>query len=265
MLSAHVKLLLRRRKDLCIEHDILKMKDRYGRRIVVNGTELPLLMRCYHEGQRHMGEDRTVDVIESRFFLFPRMGMSIVEDMKKCNRCALPAKNKMSMGHLRIPKHPFDIVSMDQVSIDNRATGTQKVLTVVDNSTKYTFLIHVNNERASTTAIKLMEEIFLQFSFPNSIHSDNGSAFVNSVMKQLTEVYGMNHTKSLLYTPQGNTICERMNQTLLVLAMLGTLEEEKKRNWKNHLSSVQYAYNTTVHASTGYAPFYLFFLEDNRD
>ena len=79
-----------------------------------------------------------------------------MEAVKKCNRCALrktlPAKNKMSMGHLRIPKHPFDIVSMDHVSIDNRASGTQKVLTVVDHFTKYAFLIHVNNERATTTA-----------------------------------------------------------------------------------------------------------------
>ena len=134
-------------------------------------------------------------------------------------------------------------------------TGTQKVLTVVDDFTKYAFLIHMNNERATTTAKKLMEEMLLQFSFPNSIHSDNGLTFVNSVMKELTEMCGMNHTKSMPYTPQGNAICERMNQTLL--DMLGTLEEEKKKNWKNHLSTVQYAYNTTVHASTGYAPFYL--------
>ena len=66
MLSAHVNVLLRRRKDLYIEHDILKVKGRYGVRIVVNGTELPLLMRCYQV--KHMGEDRTVDLIESRFF-----------------------------------------------------------------------------------------------------------------------------------------------------------------------------------------------------
>ena len=43
-----------------------------------------------------------------------------MEAVKKCNRCALrktlPAKNKTSMGHLRIPKHRFDIVSMDHVS-----------------------------------------------------------------------------------------------------------------------------------------------------
>ena len=82
----------------------------------MNGTELPLLMRCYHEGQGHLGENRTVELIESRL-VFPKMRMFIVEAVKEFNRCAirktLPAKNKTSKGHLRIPKHPFDIVSMD--------------------------------------------------------------------------------------------------------------------------------------------------------
>ena len=68
MLSANVKLLLRRRNDLYIEHDILKVNGRYDGRIVVNGTELPLLMRCYNEGQGHLGEDMTVELIESSFF-----------------------------------------------------------------------------------------------------------------------------------------------------------------------------------------------------
>ena len=46
---------------------------------------------------------------------------------------------------------------MDHVSIDNRATGTQKVLTEIEHFTRYASLIHVNNERASTTANELME------------------------------------------------------------------------------------------------------------
>ena len=169
-----------------------------------------------------------------------------MEAVKRCNRCALrktlPAKIKTSMGHLRIPKHSFDIMSMDHVSIDNRTTGTQKVLTVVDHFTKYAFLIHENNERATTTAKKMIEKIFLQFSFPNSIHIDNGSAFVNSVMKELTEMCGINHTKSWPYTPEGNAICERMNQTLL--DMQGTLEEERRRTGR--IISPQYSMHTTL-------------------
>ena len=95
MLYSNAKLLLRRWKDLYIEHDILNAIGKYGGRIVVNGTELPLLMRCYHEGQGHVGADRKVDLIESRLF-FPKMRMSIVEAVKKYNWCApkktLPAK-----------------------------------------------------------------------------------------------------------------------------------------------------------------------------
>lgn len=41
--------------------------------------------------------------------------------------------------------------------------------------------------------------------------------------------------------------------------MLRTLEETEKLNWKEHLSKVVHAYNSTVHESTGFPPFYLLF------
>ena len=113
---------------------MLKNKDGTGR-IVVNNNELPLLMKCYHEAQGHMGEDRTRDLTESRFF-WSCMKHSIINYIKQCNRCTLRksfhAINEAGMGHLAVAKHPFDIVARDYVSIDHRSTGTQKVLTVVD-------------------------------------------------------------------------------------------------------------------------------------
>ena len=69
------------------------------------------------------------------------------------------------MGHLDIAQHPFDIVAMDHVSVYHRATGNQKVLIVVNQLTKYAFFIHVSNEKAATTAKKLMDEIFTKFSY----------------------------------------------------------------------------------------------------
>ena len=62
------------------------------------------------------------------------------------------------MSHLAVAKHSFDIVAMYHVSIGHRYTGNQKVLTVVDQSPKYEFFIHVSNEKAATTANKLMEK-----------------------------------------------------------------------------------------------------------
>ena len=74
-------------------------------RIVVSNNELPLLMKCYHGAQGHMGEDCTLDLIQSRFF-WPGMKHSIINSIKQCDRYtlrkSLPANNKAGMGHLAV-------------------------------------------------------------------------------------------------------------------------------------------------------------------
>ena len=41
--------------------------------------------------------------------------------------------------------------------------------------------------------------------------------------------------------------------------MLGTLEKDNKRNWKDFVALLVHAYNSTRHDSTGASPFYLMF------
>ena len=48
---------------------------------------------------------------------------------------------------------------------------------------------------------------------------------------------------------------ERFNGTLI--SMLGTLEEDKKKNWKQFLAPLVHAYNCIRHESTGYSPYQL--------
>lgn len=50
---------------------------------------------------------------------------------------------------------------------------------------------------------------------------------------------------------------ERFNQTLL--NMIGTLEDDKKSNWKTHLPVLVHAYNSTQHSTTGFTPHFLMF------
>ena len=67
----------------------------------------------------------------------------------------------------------------------------------------------------------------------------------------------MKKTHTTPYHHQGNAGPERFNRTLL--DMLGTLENEKKRDWKKYIASLVLYYNSTPHDSTKFSPYELMF------
>ena len=46
--------------------------------------------------------------------------------------------------------------------------------------------------------------------------------------------------------------------------MLATSAKANPRNWENHIRAVCFAYNTSIHTSTGYSPFYLMYGREAR-
>jgi hypothetical protein len=74
---------------------------------------------------------------------------------------------------------------------------------------------------------------------------------------ELCRLGGVNQSRTTPYHAMGNGMVERFNQTLL--KMLGTMDEDKKSNWKDHVGPMVHAYNATIHDSTGYSPYYLMF------
>ncbi|KAL5013852.1 hypothetical protein ScPMuIL_008122, partial [Solemya velum] len=93
--------------------------------------------------------------------------------------------------------------------------------------------------------------------FPSKLHSDQGKNFMSHVIKELCKIAGVKKTRTTPYHPMGNGMPERFNQTLI--NMLGTLNEEKKADWRTYVAPLVHAYNATRHETTGYSPHYLMF------
>ena len=77
------------------------------------------------------------------------------------------------------------------------------------------------------------------------------------MMQEVCNLLGIKKSRTSPYHPQCDGLMERSNRTLL--DMLATTSQNHPFDWEDQLPKVCMAYNTSIHASTGYTPFFLMF------
>ena len=83
--------------------------------------------------------------------------------------------------------------------------------------------------------------------------SDQGHNFECLLISELCELTQIKKIRTTPYRPEGNGSCERFNRALI--SMLGTLPEDFKNKWTQHISTLTY---TCTHSNaTGFSPYYL--------
>ena len=261
-----ITLLLKEKRNLTMRRGVL-----YRRRIEnereVYQLILPQEYRLQaltglHDDVGHPGKDRTVSLIRERFY-WPLMKNDVDEKVDTCERCILRKARSDTAPLVSITTNqPLELICLDFLSLEPSKGGIENVLVITDHFTRYAQAYPTANQTAKTTAKVLFDNFIVNYGFPVQIHSDQGANFESKIISELCELAGVKKTHTTPYHPMGNGMTERFNRTLI--GMLGTLQEDQKKDWKSFVKPLVHAYNATKHESTGFSPFYLMFGRNPR-
>ena len=230
--------------------------------LVVPHTLREEVLEEIHAGalESHLGEEKSLHKLKERFY-WPGMQQDIHNWCKTCKVCATrksaPKKNHAPLQTIKTG-YPMQIVAVDILGpLPESEAGNSYILVAGDYFTKWMEAYAIPNQETTTIAKKLVDEMFCRFSPPEQLHSDQGRQFESTLMKEICDILKIKKTRTSAYHPQCDGLVERFNRTLL--SMLSTTTKDHLFNWENQIRKVCMAYNTSVHALTGYTPFYLMF------
>ena len=97
--------------------------------------------------------------------------------------------------------------------------------------------------------------VYLHHGWPKEVVSDRDTRLTASFWKDLQIFTGTKINMSTANHPQSDGQTERANRT--IIEALRAYVSPFHTDWVNHLTAVEFAYNDSDHAGTGFSPFYL--------
>ncbi len=226
---------------------------------VVPDAVKTMVLKGIHDQAGHQGQQRTLYLARQRFFWLG-LEKDVREYVKCCRRCVIsktPEPEGRAPLENIITTEPLELVCIDFWSAEDSANRSLDVLVVTDHFTKMANAFLCPNQSAKAVAHQLWHNYFCVYGFPGRIHSDRGANFESALIVELLNIAGVQKSRTTPYHPMGNGACERMNRTLG--NMIRALPAKTKHKWPQVLKSLTFAYNCTIHETTGYAPFLLMF------
>lgn len=216
-------------------------------------------LKCFH-GEKfsgHLSAERTL-LRARKICYWPYMSNDIQKFCAECVSCQLCSS---TTHHERAPlqsinaERPFQRIAADITELPVTTLGNRYVLVVMDYFTRFVNLYPLKDQRATTVAQCIFEDYIKQHGVPEVIHTDQGRQFESDLIKHLCSQLGIEKTRTSPYHPQCDGMVERLNRTLK--QQLSKYICESGGEWDRYLPQVELAYNSSVHSSTGFSPFFL--------
>ena len=221
---------------------------------------------CHCEAA-HQGQRCSLSLMQEQFW-WPGIARDLRNCIKKCGHCRkFKAAPPMAPLKPLTCSAPGELLHMDFTSIEETVPLQQEpvirnVMVMQDHFSKYVIAYVVKDQTACTATETLRNGYFRLFGAPVYLISDQGKAFMDHLITNLCELYGVQKLRTLPYHAQTNGQVEWMNQT--IIRMIGNLQQDKKAHWSEHLPEMLSAYNGIRSVVTGYSPYFLLFCRKAR-
>jgi transposase InsO family protein len=130
-------------------------------------------------------------------------------------------------------------------------------------STRYMIAEPMKDQTAECIHDAFLRRIVLVHGVPEEVLTDQGTNFLSKTMDELYKQLGVKRKRTAAYRPCCDGLVKRFNRTLGDI--LASYVSKGSKNWDEFVSHATFAYNTAVHAGTGYTPHYLMFGRDPKE
>ncbi|KAI7936677.1 hypothetical protein MJO28_015576 [Puccinia striiformis f. sp. tritici] len=218
----------------------------------------------------HFSKDRTVERLRVLAW-WPGWTARVEQYCAACDRCQranrATGKRFGLLQTIEEPKQRWEVVNMDFVTAlpPGGKESFNSVLVVVDRFSKRARLLPCYKENtAMDIALLFWSSIINDVGCPKVIISDRDPKFTSKFWQNLFSLLGTKLAFSTAYHPQTDGLAERMIQTLedmirryCAFGLHFKDGEGYTHDWVSLLPALEYAYNLSVHATTGKTPFEL--------
>lgn len=227
-----------RRDELSVEDGCIL----WGARVVIPPQLRTRVIDEIHEG--HPGMERMKCFARS-YVWWPSLNADLENKVKSCGMCQqnrkMPAKAYVQPWEW--PEKPWSRIHIDHAG----PVLGQLLLIVVDAHSKW-IEAHIVRSTSAAATIEKLRQVFATHGLPETLVSDNGSAFVSSEFEAFLKYNGVKHLTTAPYHPASNGLAERAVQTVKngLKKMNGPLE--------TRISRFLFKYRVTPQATTGISP-----------
>ncbi|XP_072904472.1 uncharacterized protein [Hemitrygon akajei] len=222
--------------------------------LLVAPTPLLTILISEAHGMDHCARGEVIRKIKDGFWS-PYLQASVDFVLSQCEVCAQNNVWKgitTPIGHIPVPEGPFKHLVIDYVDMIKTVRGKRYMLVVIDRFSRWVEVVPSRDQGTKTVVKFLTNEVIPRLGIPTEVSSDNGSAFIQKVVKLVLQALRIKQRFGCVYHPQSQGMVERINGTLK--AKLNKICADTKLNWVDALPLALMSYRMQTSRMTCLTP-----------